>query len=138
LWKFSSIFKVYTVKILAIYHNSKGIKIIFFVKSDGFFSEMTYCAALGYGDFVNRPDKQKFYHVGCADLLAEIRNRVKPKLLVSGHIHEDAGAWTDGVTTFVNASICEVPIKKKDATVAGDNIYTPVTPPSVVDLERLK
>lgn len=42
--------------------------------------------------------------LGCADLLAQVQGRIKPKFVVSGHIHEGAGVTFDGVTHFLNAS----------------------------------
>ena len=42
-------------------------------------------------------------HAGCEELLRRVR-RLKPKLHVFGHIHEGAGLYRDGGTTFVNAS----------------------------------
>ena len=58
---------------------------------------------------------------GCADLLDEIRTRVRPQLHVFGHIHEGYGILHDGGTTSVNASICTVE-------------YRPINPPVVLDL----
>ncbi|HXD88082.1 MAG TPA: metallophosphatase domain-containing protein [Urbifossiella sp.] len=40
---------------------------------------------------------------GCRDLLNRVRE-VRPRLHVFGHIHEAAGLFHDGATTFVNAS----------------------------------
>eukprot|EP00397_Hematodinium_sp_SG-2012_P056889 GEMP01070646.1.p2 GENE.GEMP01070646.1~~GEMP01070646.1.p2 ORF type:complete len:199 (+),score=35.21 GEMP01070646.1:364-960(+) len=37
--------------------------------------------------------------VGCADLLRQIQQRVRPQLVVFGHIHEDHGVSSDGTTT---------------------------------------
>lgn len=58
-------------------------------------------------------------HVGCEDLLREIQTRVKPKLNVFGHIHENGGyVKSDGVTLFVNSSsIDEDYCVKKDPYV---------------------
>merc|ERR1711976_610020 len=81
--------------------------------------------ALGYGDRVISPyfPGHQGTHCGCANLLHEIKYRIKPKLMISGHIHEDPGAWTDGVTTFVNASTCDLK-------------YKPVNPICVIDLNK--
>ena len=43
-------------------------------------------------------------HGGCVDLLNTVLHRVKPKFHVFGHIHEGYGMYTDGTTTFINAS----------------------------------
>ncbi len=45
-------------------------------------------------------------HVGCADLLARVRE-VQPKLHVFGHIHQDRGLWSEGATTFANVTTDE-------------------------------
>ncbi|CAE7759419.1 Mpped1, partial [Symbiodinium sp. CCMP2456] len=41
---------------------------------------------------------------GCADLLTEVQERIRPQFCVFGHIHEGAGVTCDGTTHFVNAS----------------------------------
>ncbi|CAE6941889.1 Mpped1 [Symbiodinium sp. CCMP2592] len=41
---------------------------------------------------------------GCADLLTEVQDRIRPQFCVFGHIHEGAGVTCDGTTHFVNAS----------------------------------
>lgn len=38
---------------------------------------------MGFGDIVRGG-----YHVGCCELFSTIRERVKPKIHVFGHIHE--------------------------------------------------
>lgn len=38
---------------------------------------------MGFGDIINGG-----YHVGCCELLSTIRERVKPKYHIFGHIHE--------------------------------------------------
>jgi Icc-related predicted phosphoesterase len=59
-------------------------------------------------------------HVGCVDL-AQALPRVRPKLHVFGHIHEDYGMQEQNGTTFINACICNA-------------YYQPVNPPIVFDL----
>ncbi|KAI6229647.1 Metallophos domain-containing protein [Aphelenchoides besseyi] len=44
---------------------------------------------------------------GDAELLNVIEKRVRPKLHVFGHVHEQNGMTTNGDTVFVNASICD-------------------------------
>ena len=46
-------------------------------------------------------------HAGSTSLLAEITQRIKPQLLIFGHIHEGHGICSTTETTFVNASICD-------------------------------
>lgn len=45
--------------------------------------------------------------VGCEDLLTAV-NRIKPKIHVFGHIHEDYGVLKTNNTTFINASVLDV------------------------------
>ncbi|CAH0513273.1 unnamed protein product [Peronospora belbahrii] len=78
---------------------------------------VTHTPPMGHGDLVG------CQRVGCADLLHEVENRVRPKLHVFGHVHEGYGRSTssDGKITYVNASICT-------------HDYEPVNPPFVFDL----
>ena len=55
----------------------------------------------GYGDLVDRGER-----VGCEDLLRHL-GRVKPKLHLFGHIHEDRGEWQLGPTRIVNCTVSE-------------------------------
>ncbi|TDS11738.1 metallophosphatase domain-containing protein [Sphingobacterium paludis] len=43
---------------------------------------------------------------GCEELLLRIQ-QVKPKYHIFGHIHEDYGNFTEGGTTFINASVVD-------------------------------
>uniref|UniRef100_A0A914DS00 Calcineurin-like phosphoesterase domain-containing protein n=1 Tax=Acrobeloides nanus TaxID=290746 RepID=A0A914DS00_9BILA len=62
---------------------------------------LTHTPPLGHGDLWNRQSRE-----GDVDLLNTIEHRVKPKFHVFGHIHEQPGITTNGVTNFVNAAIC--------------------------------
>lgn len=64
-------------------------------------------------------------HAGCIDLLAEVVGRIRPALHVCGHIHEDFGMSTNGETTFVNASSCNL-------------LYRTGRAPIIIDLPRKK
>jgi len=64
---------------------------------------ITHGPPLGFGDMTSRGGEQ----VGCHDLLDAVR-RVKPRLHIFGHIHEGAGVFDDGGTTFINASTCDL------------------------------
>lgn len=44
---------------------------------------ITHGPPMGYGDLISGN-----YHVGCADLLFNVKDRVKPKYHIFGHIHE--------------------------------------------------
>lgn len=60
-------------------------------------------------------------YVGCADLRREIEQRIRPRLVVFGHIHESYGQITQGRTTYINAS-------------SLDRRYRPVNAPVVFEL----
>jgi Icc-related predicted phosphoesterase len=62
---------------------------------------VTHGPPLGYGDLVHRGER-----VGCEDLLRHL-SRVKPKLHLFGHIHEDRGEWQLGPTRIVNCTTSE-------------------------------
>lgn len=61
-------------------------------------------------------------HVGSPSLLKQVQTRIKPRLHIFGHIHEDSG-WVgyDGTTMFVNASIVDLR-------------YRPIEPCVVIDV----
>lgn len=63
-------------------------------------------SVIGHGDY-NSWQKCDGLLAGCADLLNTVEKRVKPKYHIFGHIHQMHGATTNGVTTFLNASICD-------------------------------
>jgi Icc-related predicted phosphoesterase len=46
-------------------------------------------------------------HAGSMSLLAEVIQRIKPKLHIFGHIHEGHGICSITHTMFINASICD-------------------------------
>jgi Icc-related predicted phosphoesterase len=47
--------------------------------------------------------------LGCPFLEENVRNRIRPKLHLFGHIHESSGIYKSIRTTYVNASICDFP-----------------------------
>lgn len=49
--------------------------------------------------------------VGCHNLLREVKERIKPKFHIFGHIHEDYGQYKTKDTTFINASTCNLKYK---------------------------
>ena len=67
---------------------------------------VTHGPPLGFGDLVDQQER-----VGCEDLLRHL-GRVRPKLHLFGHIHEDRGAWQLGPTRVVNCTVseCELPV----------------------------
>ena len=82
---------------------------------------ITHGPPLGHGDVLVPAQT----HCGCVDLLAEIQQRVKPAYHIFGHIHEGYGVTSDGVTTFINASSCDVN-------------YQPIQPPIVFDIPHTR
>lgn len=77
---------------------------------------VTHGPPFGRGDMCSRGQR-----AGCVDLLHQVQDRVRPRLHVFGHIHEDGGATSDGHTDFINASTCDL-------------AYRPTNPAFVVDL----
>lgn len=72
----------------------------------------------GFGDRVKYPNPGGVYDVGCDALRWKVE-QIKPKLHVSGHIHEDSGVdthiWEDGgVTMFVNACSLDLGYNVRD------------------------
>ena len=67
---------------------------------------VTHGPPAGYGDrcFDGR-------RVGCADLLQHL-GRVKPRVNLFGHIHEDRGEWQLGPTRVINCTTaeCDLPV----------------------------
>lgn len=62
---------------------------------------VTHGPPAGFGDRVHDGEQ-----VGCADLLRHLA-RVKPRLHLFGHIHEDRGEWQVGPTRVVNCTVSE-------------------------------
>ncbi len=84
---------------------------------DGVDVLITHGPPRGFGDRTSIGQR-----VGCHDLLDAVE-RIEPRLHVYGHIHEAAGTFSNGVTTFLNACVF-------------DRYSGPVFEPSVVELER--
>jgi hypothetical protein len=76
---------------------------------------------------------------GCEDLLAEISNRIKPRLNIFGHVHEGYGYMfrEEVPCLFVNASTCtehyrptnapivvNLPIDKSQRAIVASDQYT--------------
>ena len=62
---------------------------------------VTHGPPAGFGDRVHDGER-----VGCEDLLRHL-GRVKPRLHLFGHIHEDRGEWQLGPTRIVNCTTSE-------------------------------
>lgn len=80
----------------------------------------------GIGDSVTTARRE-----GCADLLVRVR-KVKPRLHLFGHIHEDGGAWQLGETWFSNVTTweCERAPTVFDIDVASKVVTTVQVPPA--------
>ena len=59
-------------------------------------------------------------NVGCVFLQEEIFNRIKPKLVVFGHIHEDYGQEIIDGINFVNACTCNFRYKPVNVPICVD------------------
>ena len=61
-------------------------------------------------------------HVACADLLSKVQDHARPRVVVSGHIHEAYGLNSfDGKTLFVNAA--SKPGRRREGLTCS-NVYT--------------
>jgi Icc-related predicted phosphoesterase len=78
---------------------------------------ITHGPPFGHRDMTLRRSSE-----GCEDLLRAV-NRIKPKVHIFGHIHEDSGLSSNENTVFINASIC-------------DSSYTPINPPIVYEYAK--
>ncbi|GFN83612.1 metallophosphoesterase mpped2 [Plakobranchus ocellatus] len=85
---------------------------------------------LGFGDFTLRRK-----HVGCVELLNSVTKRIKPKYVVSGHIHEGYGIQTDGKTTYINCATCNKDYRPSQDPIVFD--YVLPDPYTREDLELL-
>lgn len=57
------------------------------------------------------------FNAGCEDLLREIKERIKPKFHIFGHIHEGYGVFNEEGTTYINASICTLSYKPNNKPI---------------------
>ena len=81
--------------------------------------------AYGYGDVVEASLSGRVQgHLGSSTLLYRVEE-VKPKLMISGHIHSGQKVSSNGETLFINASICT-------------EDYSPDNVPVVIDTETWK
>lgn len=64
---------------------------------------ITHTPPVGYGDLCCTGVR-----AGCVELLSTVRNRVRPKYHIYGHIHEGYGVRSDGKVVFINASTCDI------------------------------
>jgi len=81
---------------------------------------ITHGPPIGRGDLVHNGQR-----AGCVNLLQQVQTRVKPRIHLFGHIHEDYGVTNDGTTLFVNGSSCTLN-------------YSPDNPCVVIDLPHDK
>ena len=71
--------------------------------------------------------------VGCYDLLQQIQSRIKPRLHIFGHIHEDPGVSFDGVTLYCNAANCDLMYRARRPCIVIDVPHDKSKPAVVVD-----
>lgn len=64
---------------------------------------ITHCPPFGILDKNEMGDKE-----GCKDLLDVIQNRIKPRLHIFGHIHDQYGQVQIGSTNHINASVVDL------------------------------
>jgi Icc-related predicted phosphoesterase len=76
---------------------------------------ITHGPPLGRGDRIHNQSR-----VGCVNLLQQVQERIKPRLHVFGHIHENQGCSFDGKTLFVNASTCSLSYKPEQPCIVVD------------------
>ncbi|CAH1784866.1 unnamed protein product [Owenia fusiformis] len=76
---------------------------------------ITHGPPLGHCDLT-----KSMQRAGCVELLNTIQFRVKPKFHIFGHIHEAHGMSTDGTTTYINASICNLGYKTVQSPIIFD------------------
>jgi len=81
---------------------------------------MTHGPALGHGDLCSSG-----LRAGCLDLLDELQSRVRPRFHIAGHIHEGYGVTSDGKTTFLNASTCNLKYKPDNKPLVFDVMPKP-------------
>jgi hypothetical protein len=77
---------------------------------------ITHGPPLGRGDMTRENGR-----AGCNDLTVVVQDRVKPRIHLFGHIHEDAGVSFDNHTLYINGSNLNI-------------LYQAVNHPIVVDL----
>ncbi|KAL5010174.1 hypothetical protein ScPMuIL_012479 [Solemya velum] len=76
---------------------------------------ITHGPPLGYGDM-----NYDGLRTGCVELLNTIQKRVRPKYHIYGHIHEGYGVLSDGYTTYINASTCNLRYKPENPPIIFD------------------
>jgi len=81
---------------------------------------ITHGPPIGRGDLVHNGQR-----AGCVNLLQQVQTRIKPRIHLFGHIHEDYGVSSDGTTLFVNGSSCSL-------------MYSPDNPCIIIDLPHDK
>jgi Icc-related predicted phosphoesterase len=72
-----------------------------------------------------------YIRAGCVDLLQQVQTRIRPRLHVFGHIHEDWGVSYDGTTLYVNASMVDSNYEMTRDCIVVD-VPHDITQPAVV------
>lgn len=102
---------------------------------------LTHGPPYGYGDTAGGE------RVGCMDLMNELTHRIRPRLHVFGHIHEDAGVWTHNYdpstitdtpqrssTKLINACTCDLNYRPTHPPISLKYPLSASTLPSRLDL----
>lgn len=86
----------------------EGLRVIYSKIPEGVHVIASHGPAYGFNDLVERFNGKicefEMEHTGSKALLETVE-RVKPKVLLSGHIHEAYGVMNNGSTTFYNSAI---------------------------------
>uniref|UniRef100_K3WF95 Calcineurin-like phosphoesterase domain-containing protein n=1 Tax=Globisporangium ultimum (strain ATCC 200006 / CBS 805.95 / DAOM BR144) TaxID=431595 RepID=K3WF95_GLOUD len=79
---------------------------------------VTHGPPLGWLDTVQVGDE--LMPQGCEALAVEVQTRIRPQYHVFGHIHEGYGYVSDGTTTYINASSCNVDYQAINPAIGFD------------------
>tara|TARA_A100001391_G_C4987286_1_gene257070 strand:- start:395 stop:661 length:267 start_codon:yes stop_codon:yes gene_type:complete len=73
----------------------------------------------GVLDITHDIESKELVQVGCAALRRHVEERIKPKILAFGHLHDEKGGsnygmFTRGATQYINWSCCNLAAKLKN------------------------
>lgn len=74
--------------------------------------------------------------LGCELLRYHVRNRIRPRLHVFGHVHEQRGVTTEDKTVFINASCNSRGTYVRDDALGVTHMSMSIRDPLVFDLDR--
>lgn len=76
---------------------------------------VTHGPPYGKGDLLDTNER-----VGCAALLYQVQERVRPRVHVFGHIHHSYGVYSEEGITYINASSCGEDYKIRNKPIVYD------------------